>query len=419
MEEENKKVEEVSDEVKVVQPIETSKQKEQRLHRIRKTSLIVGIVLSGLVTAVVVGAGSYVGYIIASYNRVGNVKLDIDNKATKEVVNVNEDLTAVTYNIGFGAYSQNYTFFLDTGYDDEGNETCGHWSKGRSKEEVLFNTNGSINTVKDLNPDFVMFQEVDTDSTRSYHINQDEKITSEFSDYSHTFALNFHSKYLPYPLYDMHGSVNAGLTTISKYKINAAERKEYTIADDLSKLFDLDRCFSVQELATSNGKKLYIVNSHMSAYDEGGVIRATQLKELNAFLKATKEEGAYVIVGGDFNHDLITYNPNYSYDDSANRAFGMTKKTPDWVSFMFDQEGKHPFEEGFSIAAADNKPSCRNNDIEWDPKETFVCEVDGFIVSDNIEWSVETIETKNGNKGIDGFAFSDHQPVKLSFKLKA
>ncbi len=52
---------------------------------------------------------------------------------------------------------------MDTGYDDEGNETCGHYSTAKSKEEVEFNTNGAVQTMLDQNPDFVCFQEVDTD----------------------------------------------------------------------------------------------------------------------------------------------------------------------------------------------------------------------------------------------------------------
>ena len=74
----------------------------------------------------------------------------------------------------------------------------------------------------------------------------------------------------------------------------------------------------------------------MSAYDKGGTIREQQMKELNAFLKACADEGSYVLVGGDFNHDLLTYNPDYSYT-AENRPFGVTKISPDWVAFMFDE----------------------------------------------------------------------------------
>ena len=376
------------------------------------------LVISGAVLGTVVLAiGGYVGYVLLSYNRIGDQELTVARHSEKTQVELETTYKAISYNIGFGAYSQDFTFFMDTGYDDEGKETCGHYSKAKSKAEVEFNTKGAIEATKAENPDFVMFQEVDTNSTRSHHIDQDKAIQEAYAIYDHTHAVNFHTAFLPYPLYDMHGAVKAGLTTISSYQISEAERKSYTVSDGFSKYFDLDRCFAYNKIKVSNGTYLYIVNSHMSAYDEGGTIRAKQIQELNAFLGACKNEGSYVVIGGDWNHDLLSYNPDFSYNEE-NRPYEMTKKVPDWVSYYFDKEGNSPLIPGYKVVASDNAPSCRNNDIEYDPAETFVCTVDGFIVSNNIEVvSHKTIQTKNGNKGLDGFAYSDHEPTMLEFRL--
>ncbi len=391
-----------------------------------KISLITIAVVIGLIITI---AGGYVGYIFLSYSRLGDMDLteDINVQSSLLNVDVNTQYSCTTYNIGFGAYSQDYTFFLDTGYDENGNETCGHWSKAFSKDRVLENTQGAIDTVKAKNADFMLFQEVDTKSTRSYKVNQHQAIVDAFANYDSVHCVNFHSAFLPYPLYDMHGSVNAGLTTLSKYRIDLAERHEYTIADDFSKLFDLDRCFSVSKISIfGRTESLYIVNSHMSAYDEGGKIREAQMEQLNKFL--TDHKNDYVIVGGDFNHDLITYNPMYSYtseskphwyeDEETHSAIWQQKKAPDWVAFMFDAEGKSPIIDGYTIWAADNYPTCRNNDMEWEQGKTYVCTVDGYIVSNNIKVNkVEAIQSKNGCKNVDGFAFADHDPVYLEFEL--
>ena len=64
----------------------------------------------------------------------------------------------------------------------------------------------------------------------------------------------------------------------------------------------------------------------MSAYDEGGKIRQKQLDELNAFLTMCAQNQDYVIVGGDFNHDLLTYNPQFNYDKINNSFFQNRKK---------------------------------------------------------------------------------------------
>ena len=389
----------------------------QKTYKRNKIIFIAGMSAAGVVATLVTFVIGYVGYVLLSYNRIGNQKLDVQRHSSLTEVNVGDTYKALTYNIGFGAYSQDYTFFLDTGYDRDGNETCGHWSKARSKDEVLYNTNGAISLAESTGSDFIFFQEVDTNSTRSYHVNQYDKIVDKFNSFDNVFAKNFHSAYLPYPLYDMHGKVNAGLTTISKYQIQNAERKQYTISDSLSKLFDLDRCFSVSEINVNNGKKLYIVNSHMSAYDKGGEIRTKQVAELNKFLQEKKDSNDYVVVGGDWNHDLLTYNPEFSYTEE-NIPFDVGKKVPDWVSYYFDKDGKSPLVDGYKVVASDNYPTCRNNDIEYQPGESFVCVVDGFIVSENIQVvSHANVQSPKGKKGVQGFAYADHDPAQLEFKL--
>lgn len=374
--------------------------------------------VGGVLGTVILVAGGFVGYIFLSYDRIGDIELDITSNSKNTNLKINESYSVSTYNIGFGAYSQDYTFFLDTGYDIEGNETCGYYSKAKSKDEVLTNTNGSIDVMKSLDLDFMLLQEVDIKSTRSYKVNQNELFSKEFKTYDNVFAYNFNSAFMPYPLYDMHGKSKAGLSTFSKYQIFSAERVEYTISESFSKFFDLDRCFSVSQIKVNNGKILYLINSHMSAYDKGGSIRETQVKELNDFIKNVSEKGNYVIVGGDFNHDLLTYNPDFNYS-SDNKVFNNVLKDPDWVAPYFDNQGKSPLVDGFKVVASDNVPTCRNNDIAWNPSLTYKCVVDGFIISNNIEVITHyNIETNNGNLGLNGFAYSDHQPAYLEFILK-
>lgn len=394
----------------------------------KKVGFIIGMIASsiGMIVLFLIG---YVGYILLSYYRIGNVDLAVDRGVnTKNVINVGDELSAMTYNIGFGAYSQNYTFFLDTGYDKDGNLNCGVQSTAASYDEAMFNTKGAIKTIEDQNVDFVMMQEVDINSTRSYRINQDAMAIDHLRAYDHVFSTNFHSAFLPYPLYDMHGDVLAGLASFSKYNVaeEKAHRVSYTISDDLSKLFDLDRCFSWYKVSVSNGKYLYVLNSHMSAYDKGGKIRAKQLKELDDILEVAKANGDYLILGGDFNHDLLTYNPNFKNADDTfkytveNRPFDVGLKAPDWVSYFFKEDGSSSLVDGYKVYASDNLPTCRNNSTAWKYGSTFTITIDGFICSDNIEvLTTETIATNNGNLGTDYFAYSDHQPVKMTFKLKA
>lgn len=378
----------------------------------------IGLVL-GVLVLIMVG---YVIHVFTSYYRIENkINIEVENTALLEVVDVTNEYTISTYNVGFGAHSQNFTFFMDSGETQDGVATQGKWSKARSKEEVLFNTNGVVSTIKELSPDFCLFQEVDTYATRSHYVNQYQMIKEGLLNYSSTFALNFHSTYLAYPFHDMHGSVQAGLVTASRFKIQNATRYTLTVADDFSKFFDLDRCFVANEFNTSNDNKLIVVNIHMSAYDEGGKIREQQVKELNAYLEEVKQKGYYVIIGGDFNHDLLSNNPMYNYDLEENNPFisYISHKKPNWLQMFFNEDKSCDITDGFTIVPSSNAPTCRDISVEWEVGEGYVSVIDGFIVSDNIEViSSKTFITKNGNKQLEHFAYSDHDPVLLTFKLK-
>ena len=382
-----------------------------------------GIVIgaSSLLGVTLLLVGGYVGYVFGQYYRLeDNLDIEVENKSlVSSNINLNEEYKISTYNIGFGAYNQEYTFFMDEGYMEDGTKVVGTEASAFSKEAVLEDTNGAANTIKNFNPDFAFFQEVDTDSKRSYHVNQYDIIKETMGNYTSTYACNFHSAYLMYPLNKPMGVINSGIATLSKFNIESSVRKSFTITDNkFDRLFDLDRCFNVSYLPINGSdKKFVLVNIHMSAYDKGGTIREKQMQELNAFLDSEVAKGNYIVAGGDFNHDLLTYNPNYSFTKN-NKPFSenFTQLTPDWLSFFFDEEGNGPI-NSLSVVASSNTPTCRDADITWQPGVSYVSTIDGFLVSSNIDViSHANIQTATDN--LAGFAYSDHDPATMTFKLK-
>lgn len=108
--------------------------------------------------------------------------------------------SVVTYNIGFGAYGPDYSFFMDTGEMKDGTKTSGKYGKAMSLESVEAHTEGALGVIEDLDADFYLLQEVDEDADRSYHVNQKEFIKTAMTGYASVFANNFHSAYLFYHL---------------------------------------------------------------------------------------------------------------------------------------------------------------------------------------------------------------------------
>ena len=175
----------------------------------------------------------------------------------------------------------------------------------------------------------------------------------------------------------------------------------------IDKLFDLDRCFAVHYLPVAESEKeLVLINLHMSAYDEGGTIRAEQLKMLNAVLAEERDKGNYVIAGGDFNHCLIA--DRFASDEEALQYFKSEQKTPDWVKNSVLHQAE--IAQGFSIAASLNAATCRGADIPYTAGVNYSTVIDGFLVSDNVTViEEETVDTQ--------FAYSDHNPVRLKVRI--
>lgn len=365
---------------------------------LKKSLKITAITLSSIIGAIVLILLGYIIYLSCTYYRIkDNLPLEITNNQTS-LVQIGEDYTISTYNIGFGAYTQDFSFFMDSGEMLDGTKTQGSGSKAKNKQTVLDNTNGAISTISTLNTDFAFFQEVDTNSDRSYHVNQYKMIEENFSNYASVFASNFHSGYLFYPITDPHGTVNSGIATFSKYAIEESVRRSFPVDNGfINKFFDLDRCFVVNRLNIEGStKQLVLINLHMSAYDEGGKIRALQLEMLKTVLLDEYEKDNYVIAGGDWNHDIA---------NSLN-TFETQQKVPEWVAQL--SQGDLP--AGFNFASSLNAPTCRSTDMAYEKGVNFSVVIDGFIVSENVDVSfVENIDTD--------FLYSDHNPVQMTFSL--
>ncbi len=357
----------------------------------------IAIAILAIIGAALLTVIGYLLYVIIDFERLPDgMQLEIADNRTEQMT-LSGEYSIMTYNVGFGAYSPEYTFFMDTGVMKDGRKTQGEYGTAISQADVKKNISGAASVIKEHSPDFAMIQEVDYDSTRSYHVDERETFKA-IEGYSSVFAVNYHSSYLYYPFYDPHGKNNAGIMTLSRYHVESSVRRAFPIDNGLSKFTDLDRCFSVTRIPAGT-KKFVLISLHMSAYDKGGVIRKQQADMLRGVLETEYAAGNYVIAGGDFNQDLIGDLEKFESDQAV----------PEWVS-TYDAAD---IPSGFSIVA-DTKSSvgsCRGADVKWERGKTYTCVIDGFIVSDNVDVkSVEIIDTD--------FAYSDHNPVKAVFSLK-
>lgn len=348
-------------------------------------------ILAALSLVLLLTVGGYVSYLFISYKRLPDhqelsVAAPVENLAT-----TGESIKVASWNMGFGAYVKDYSFFMDGGNE----------SRVRSKEDVYNNIGAMAKILQDIGADIMMLQELDVDATRSYHVDETALLMNEMTDYSAVFAQNYDSAYLFYPLTQPHGASKAGMLTLSRYRIISALRRSLPVETGITKFFDLDRCYSISRISVENGKTLCLYNIHLSAYTSDGTIVIEQMERLMEDIAGEYAAGNYIVVGGDFNKDLL---------NDSSQIFGVSGEEYTWAQPL-------PFEmipEGFSLVSSLDKnnpvPSCRNADKPYVEGESFVLMVDGFIVSDNIK--VNDCRVWDA-----GFEYSDHNPVVMEIEL--
>lgn len=357
-----------------------------------KAKTIVKIILFFLL-AVILAAVGYVVYVLVDYHRLPDwQRLEIVGSPSEEI-RTGTSYKILSWNVGFGAYSEDFSFFMDGG----------KYSRAYSEDEVLTNITAAADLVRREAPDLILFQEVDIDSTRSYHVNEADILAAAVKGYGRIEAINYDSPYLMYPILRPHGKSLSELLTLTSFAADSAARRSLPVEDGFGKLIDLDRCYSVTDIPVENGKILRLYNLHLSAYTSDGTIATEQLQQLMNDMAQAYAAGNYAIAGGDFNKDLL---------GNSSEVFGVSGKDFNWAqAFPFELLPKNltlqaPFDASSPV------PSCRNCDIGYEPGVTFVLTIDGFLTTSNVQVTEASVID-------DGFRHSDHNPVVLTFSLKA
>ena len=353
----------------------------------KKPLKIVLLVLAAVLLVVI----SYLAYVLIDYHRLGDMDLEVDRQVSQPA-QTGCEYHLLSYNIGFGAYEPDYGFFMDGGTESWA------WSQERLTANV-----GNIGAfLAQQDADFYLIQEVDRNSTRSYHVDEAAMLRSVLPEYDETWAQNYDSPFLMYPLRHPHGASVSGLMTLSSLTVDSARRVELPIENSLMKLVDLDRCYSVHRIPVADGGELVLYNLHLSAYTSDGTIAMEQLKLLLDDMQREYAAGNWCVAGGDFNKDLL--GDSAAYFGEADQEYTWAQPIPEDTFNGYNISLVAPLDPQNPV------PSCRNADGPYHQGQ-YVLTVDGFLVSDNL-----TV-TDSGVVNL-AFAYSDHNPVEMRFVLE-
>ena len=343
---------------------------------------VLKILLILLIIVVVAFVGLLGMLTITEYRPADTESLEVRARGDPDIVPPGQ-LTVLSWNIGYAGLGKNEDFFMDGGST----------AKPKNADVVNGYLEGIRAAVAAEEPDFVLFQEVDSNSSRTHSIDE----TVALQEWCSAYAMNYSCPFVPVPFPPM-GKVHSGLLTTTDYVITEADRIALPCPFSWPlRTANLKRCLLVSRLPVAGSdKQLVLVNLHLEAYDdgEGKLAQTTQLMD---FLKAEYDKGNYVIAGGDFNQ---TFPGGLDYYPVVRGDF--------WAPGTL--EGSM-LPEGFGYAYDLTVPSCRLLNQPYNPADTENTQyyvIDGFIVSPNIV--VHRVETLNL-----GFENSDHNPVSLTF----
>lgn len=340
------------------------------------------IILFGLYVVLVILYGTF-----TDFKPKEKIVLELENQ---KLNNLNDSIIdIISWNIGYGSLGKNADFFLDGGKMIR--------SPKNDFKEYFEGISTFIEENKDK--DFILLQEVDENSKRSYFTNEYEKIASILDKHSSVFAPNYEVNFVPVPLSSTSplGKVKSGLATYSKYKSIEDIRYQYPGEYPWPKrIFHLDRCLLLKRIKYKE-KELVLINSHNSAYD-GGKLKPQEMDFLKKILIEEYEKGNYVVVGADWNQCPPNFEYNYFSKENSEDYFQSNIEKdylPSNWQWVYDTK----------------TPTNRKLSAPYKKGETFTTLLDFYLVSPNIEvLEVKTIDLD--------FAFSDHQAVSLKMKLK-
>jgi len=312
-------------------------------------------------------------------------------KTPLEGTNVISDstFTFLIWNLGYGGLGAEVDFFYDGGK-----------MVTSPKEHVEKNNRGMVEFLKqNRDADFIMLQEADRHSKRSWKIDQVQEFADALPEHNYAFAPNYIVKYAPFPFLDPMGDIYGGIVSYSKHVPVEAKRIALSNITDFPRyLVYLKRCLMLERFKLANGKDLVVINCHFEAYDAGGLVKKEQRAETKKILEEEYAKGNYVVLGSDWNIAPPGFNvhtwEHRKITDELYLANNDSVIVPGW-HYVYDP------------TTATN----RKNDGPYVEGETYKTIIDYFYLSPNIQ--VDSINAIDLH-----FAYSDHNPVRLKITLK-
>lgn len=324
----------------------------------------------------------FVAYIqVTDYRPNEQEPLELRGLKQKQILK-ERTFSILTWNIGYGGLGAKMDFFYDGGKRVRpDSSTYKKYFNGITRFLVSHDT-----------IDIILLQEVDRNSKRSYSDNQVHRIIKALPGYNAVFAKNYDVPFVPLPLTNPMGKVEAGMMTLASFRPMMSYRFALPQTHNWPEsLFMLDRAVVMSTYPLPGDNDLVVMNIHNSAYVDDAEERKKELRVIKKLAQQEYQKGNFVVVGGDWNQNPPGYKPK-ALQAGDKVGFTLPKDfiTPEW-----------------QWAYMGGQPTNRSLNAPYG-KDTRTTIIDFFLLSPNMQ--LEEIRVLNQH-----FQNSDHEPVYMKF----
>jgi len=170
-------------------------------------------------------------------------------------------------------------------------------------EDMAFSLDEVTRVIRDEQPDVVLLQELDDGAKASDYQDQLKLLQERVADLYPCSASAFDWKAEFVPDAHVFGSVGRQLATLSRYRIEHAERLQLPVASAnfISRQFQPKDALLATKLPLSDGGQLTVFNTHLERARQPDDTLQAQVSAVAKVLDKYESQGLPWLIGGDFN----------------------------------------------------------------------------------------------------------------------
>jgi endonuclease/exonuclease/phosphatase family metal-dependent hydrolase len=170
-------------------------------------------------------------------------------------------------------------------------------------EDMAFSLDEVARVIRDEQPDVVLLQELDDGAKASDYQDQLKLLQERVADLYPCSASAFDWKAEFVPDVHVFGSVGRQLATLSRYRIEHAERLQLPVASAnfISRQFQPKDALLATKLPLSDGGQLTVFNTHLERARQPDETLQAQVSAVAKVLDKYESQGLPWLIGGDFN----------------------------------------------------------------------------------------------------------------------